>query len=115
MPRKNIISIKAKKFAENHIVIIHLDKKQCMDRVPYIDRLLRLDNQHISTDEFIDKLGVAVVLAEPGAGKTRLLEQLSELLGVPIYRASIFRHKNQIEWPDPLLIDAFDEVAKLDL
>jgi len=83
--------------------------------VPYIDRHLRLDNQQISTDEFIEKLGVAVVLAEPGAGKTRLLEQLSELLGVPIYRASIFRHKNQIDWPDPLLIDAFDEVAKLDI
>lgn len=85
-----------------------------MATVPYIDRHLRLENQQISTDEFIDKLGVAVVLAEPGAGKTRLLEQLRELLGVPIYRASIFRHKNQIEWPDPLLIDAFDEVAKMD-
>lgn len=86
-----------------------------MATVPYIDRHLRLENQQISTDEFIDKLGVAVVLAEPGAGKTRLLEQLRELLDVPIYRASIFRHKNQIEWPDPLLIDAFDEVAKMDL
>lgn len=85
-----------------------------MAEVPYIHRLLRLHDQHISTEEFIDKLRVAVVLAEPGAGKTRLLEQLSELLGVPIYRASIFRHKNEVEWPDPLLIDAFDEVAKLD-
>jgi hypothetical protein len=86
-----------------------------MAEVPYIHRLLRLCDQHISTDELIDKLGVAIVLAEPGAGKTCLLEQLSERLSVPIYRASIFRHKNQVEWPDPLLIDAFDEVAKLEL
>ena len=86
-----------------------------MAEVPYIDRLLRLEHQHISTGEFIDKLGIAIVLAEPGAGKTRLLEQLGEQLHVPVHRASIFRHKKQAEWSDPLLIDAFDEVAKLDL
>lgn len=85
-----------------------------MDRVPYIDRLLRLEHQHISTDEFIEKLGIAIVLAEPGAGKTRLLEKLGEQLHVPVHRASIFRYRKQAEWSNPLLIDAFDEVAKLD-
>jgi hypothetical protein len=54
--------------------------------------------------------GVAIILAEPGAGKTGLLDSVAGRLGVSRVRASVFR-------PSPvgatLIVDAFDEVARI--
>ncbi len=58
--------------------------------------------------------GVIVVLAEPGAGKTRLLKSLAKRLGVSSKNATIFSHENSITTTDYLVLDALDEVAKVD-
>jgi len=58
---------------------------------------------------------VFIVLAEPGAGKTELLGQLAVLLNVMPIRASIFRSRQSRGLTDALVIDAMDEVARIDL
>jgi len=52
-----------------------------------------IDYQAVSSEELVEKLGIAVILAELNAGKTRLLQRLWEQLRVTDYRVSIFRHK----------------------
>ena len=84
------------------------------NEVPYIDRALRINDETCTVQDLAQKLGVAVVLAEPGAGKTRLLEKLGEIFGVPVIRASIFKNKSSGLSYETLIVDAFDEVTKLD-
>jgi hypothetical protein len=57
---------------------------------------------------------VFVVLAEPGAGKTELLKALAGLLQANRIRASIFQNKPGLAGAGPLVIDAMDEVARID-
>ncbi len=78
----------------------------------YIKRQLNIDGEKATEDELLSSLNVAVVLAEPGAGKTYLLKSLANALGVTPIRASIFKYKNNLEC-DALVIDALDEVAKI--
>ena len=54
--------------------------------------------------------GVAIVLAEPGAGKTALLASLAAHFGTTPVKASIFE---RIIAPC-IVVDAFDEVARID-
>ncbi len=55
-----------------------------------------------------------MVLAEPGAGKTRLLEVMADRLGVIPQKASIFRNAKPMTPGQALILDALDEVAKKD-
>ncbi|MGL4914892.1 MAG: hypothetical protein ACRC5D_01280 [Aeromonas allosaccharophila] len=55
-----------------------------------------------------------VVLAEPGGGKTELMESLAQQLGTKAVTATRFRHMGAEEENSPLVIDAFDELAKID-
>lgn len=55
-----------------------------------------------------------VVLAEPGAGKTRLMESLAQQLGTQIITANRFANTDTSTKGFPLLIDAYDELAKVD-
>ncbi len=80
----------------------------------YINRILSLENGTISETELLDSPGVWVVLAEPGGGKTELLKNLANKLGVVPVRASIFRYQTSTDQVQSLVIDALDEVAKLD-
>lgn len=57
---------------------------------------------------------VFVVLAEPGAGKTELLKKLAGLLKTTRIKASIFRNRAEDSATAPLVIDAMDEVARID-
>ncbi|SFJ70269.1 hypothetical protein SAMN05216304_11234 [Bosea sp. OK403] len=57
---------------------------------------------------------VFVVLAEPGAGKTELLKALAGMLQANRIRASIFQNKPELAGKGPLVIDAMDEVARID-
>lgn len=80
----------------------------------YIPRLLRdAEQNEVPQSELISYLGISIVLAEPGAGKSELLKSVATQLGTKVERASIFRHKQPIQ-ASVLIIDALDEVAKLD-
>lgn len=80
----------------------------------YIERRLLCDEQPLSERECLNRGGVIVVLAEPGAGKSELLTSFAQQLGVMPDRASIFRHRTNIAKSAALVIDALDEVARQD-
>lgn len=80
----------------------------------YLPRTLNFKNKPLSEEELLVSKGVCVVLAEPGAGKTFLLRNLAQRLGVRPQKASIFRYSSATSEPCALIIDALDEVAKLD-
>jgi hypothetical protein len=80
----------------------------------YINRRLKIDEEHFSESEVLERGSVLVVLAEPGAGKTDLLREFGRILGVSPVRASIFLHRTQSPMRVPLIIDALDEAAKID-
>ncbi|MBY5660451.1 NACHT domain-containing protein [Rhizobium leguminosarum] len=80
----------------------------------YINRRLTIGLEHLTEREVLGRGSVFVVLAEPGAGKTELLGELGRIWGVPPVRASLFRHTSQPLSKGPLIIDAVDEVAKID-
>ncbi|WP_299919614.1 hypothetical protein [uncultured Roseobacter sp.] len=54
--------------------------------------------------------GIVILLAEPGAGKTALLDSIADQLGADRVRASAFR---QVSGRSTLVVDAFDEVARI--
>ncbi len=80
----------------------------------YISRTLLCEDKTFTEAELLRHKGVVVVLAEPGAGKTRLLSSISSQLGVVTEKASIFRLKTSVPATNALVLDALDEVAKLD-
>ena len=59
--------------------------------------------------------GVTIVLAEPGAGKTRLLTEIANQLNTNALKANIFRVSSLTEpKSSALVLDALDEVARQD-
>ncbi|TBD05988.1 hypothetical protein ELH21_16960 [Rhizobium leguminosarum] len=84
-----------------------------MDKA-YINRRLKIGDKFFSEAEALEEGEVLVVLAEPGAGKTKLLYHFGGILGVTPVRASRFRHQTMIASGGPLIIDALDEAAKID-
>lgn len=81
----------------------------------YVPRQLTGDDGNpTSESDCLAKGGTIVVLAEPGAGKTELLDSFGRALGVTRQRAGIFRHKTQSMSGPALIIDALDEVARQD-
>jgi len=81
---------------------------------PYISRNLVVGEQSYDEEQLLRQGSLFVVLAEPGSGKTELLKRLGQLLDVRPMRASIFRNKTYDEGHHALLIDAMDEVARVD-
>ena len=80
----------------------------------YISRTLVQDERVLSEVELLSDEGIIVVLAAPGAGKVALLESLARQLGVKANKASIFWHRSSVPSTNLLVVDALDEVAKLD-
>lgn len=80
----------------------------------YIPRELVVGDRTLTEEELLRSGRVLVVLAEPGAGKTELLKSLAALLQTTRIRASIFRHKPGAMATGALVIDAMDEVARID-
>lgn len=76
----------------------------------HIPRTLRIGERTLSEAELLGDPGVEIVLAEPGAGKTDLLDSVAGRLGISRVRASVFRTSNS---GATLIIDAFDEVARV--
>jgi hypothetical protein len=83
----------------------------------YIHRRLtassRGGSESLSDTELAAKTGVIMVLAEPGAGKTELLNYLSRQLNSPLKIASVFRHEKETRDCEACIVDGLDEVARL--
>ncbi|OPH37935.1 NACHT domain-containing protein [Moraxella equi] len=83
----------------------------------YLPRTLHnADNSQKFTDlELLsENKKVIVVLAEPGAGKSDLLDSLAKQSNVTRYKANIFAHSPHQENHTVLIIDGFDELVKID-
>ncbi|WP_394294397.1 NACHT domain-containing protein [Aeromonas rivipollensis] len=80
----------------------------------YLPRKLSGDSQIYTEAELLAASMFVVVLAEPGGGKTELMESLARQLGTKAVTATRFRHMGAEVENSPLVIDAFDELAKID-
>ena len=80
----------------------------------YIPRMLHYGDEVITEEALLAKHDVIVVLAEPGAGKTELLRSLAERLAAEPCKASLFRHRSLPGPVRALVVDALDEVARID-
>jgi hypothetical protein len=80
----------------------------------YLPRSLA-DNDKIYTEtELLAACNYVVVLAEPGGGKTQLMESLAQQLSTTTVTASTFVYLEGKTKKLPLVIDAFDELSKVD-
>lgn len=80
----------------------------------YLHRTLFSDDKTYSEATLLAASRFLVVLAEPGAGKTRLMESLAQQLGASLVTANRFSHTGAQTNGAPLLLDAYDELAKID-
>jgi len=80
----------------------------------YLPRSLVINDKTYTEPELLAASYYVVVLAEPGGGKTELMGSLAQQLGTTIVTASKFVHGGAKEKNIPLVIDAFDELSKVD-
>ena len=80
----------------------------------YIHRTLYADSKTYSESALLKASKFLVVLAEPGAGKTCLMQSLARKLGTTIVTANRFVNSNPPIDGENLFIDAYDELAKVD-
>ncbi|MCB0106136.1 MAG: hypothetical protein KDE53_09505, partial [Caldilineaceae bacterium] len=85
-----------------------------MDSTFYIPRNLSSYDKIYSEAELIAASNYVVVLAEPGGGKTELMRSLAQQLGTTSVTASKFAYVGAKAENIPLVIDAFDELSKVD-
>ncbi|OWO82069.1 hypothetical protein B5C26_10715 [Photorhabdus luminescens] len=89
-----------------------------MNSTFYLKRTLRQNlsegQQDFTETELLAASRFIVVLAEPGGGKSALMNSLARQLGTSVITASVFKAIGADEENSPLIIDAFDEVAKID-
>ena len=81
----------------------------------YLPRILySTDDKEFNESELLSvENKVIIILAEPGAGKSCLLDSLSEQLGIRKSIANIFIYSNPHQCSS-LAIDGFDELIKID-
>ncbi|WP_375322716.1 NACHT domain-containing protein [Aliivibrio logei] len=80
----------------------------------YLQRRLSSENKTFSELELLTTSNCVVVLAEPGGGKTELLGSLAKQLGTSSVSANMFVHIGSRQENTSIVIDAFDELAKID-
>ncbi|CAK2397585.1 ATP-binding protein [Vibrio crassostreae] len=80
----------------------------------YLQRRLSSETKTFSESELLATSKCIVVLAEPGGGKTELLKSLGQQLGTSSITANIFVHLGANNYNTPIVIDAFDELAKIE-
>jgi len=85
-----------------------------MNQTFYLNRTLFSDDQRYTEAELLTASNYIIILAEPGAGKTELLNSLAKELGVKEVTANVFRYVGASKEGNPVVIDAFDELAKID-
>jgi len=80
----------------------------------YLPRSLSGNDKTYTETELLAASNYVVVLAEPGGGKTELMESLAYQLSTTAVTASKFSYVGAKAKKNPLVIDAFDELAKVD-
>ena len=85
-----------------------------MNSTFYLPRKLSSNSNIYTEAELLAASSYVIVLAEPGAGKTELMNSLAKQLGTSAITASVFSHAGTDASNSPLVIDAFDELAKID-
>lgn len=85
-----------------------------MSSTLYLPRRLSSHDKSYTEAELLSASNYVVVLAEPGGGKTELMGSLAQQLGTTVVTANKFRYGGARNNNIPLVIDAFDELAKVD-
>ncbi|MCH4900803.1 hypothetical protein [Pseudomonas sp. B707] len=85
-----------------------------MSSIFYLPRKLSSKDSIYTEDELLAASNYVVVLAEPGGGKTELMGSLAQQLGTTTVTANKFKRIGPDADNSPLVIDAFDELAKVD-
>lgn len=85
-----------------------------MNSIFYLPRRLSSNDRAYTEEALLAASNYVVVLAEPGGGKTELMGSLARQLGTSAVTANVFRHMGSDVEGCPLVIDAFDELAKVD-
>jgi hypothetical protein len=80
----------------------------------YLPRTLSSNDRIFTEAELLAASNYVVVLAEPGGGKTELMGSLAQQVGTTVVTASKFGYVGAKSKYAPLVIDAFDELAKVD-
>jgi hypothetical protein len=80
----------------------------------YLPRSLADNDKTYTETELLAASNYVVVLAEPGGGKTELMGSLAQQLGTTTVTASKFAYVGARTKNIPLVIDAFDELSKVD-
>lgn len=80
----------------------------------YIERKVRVHEELLSEAELLERHRFAIILGEPGSGKSGLMNSLAGKLGVRAWTANQFRFTNQCASGKALVIDAFDELARIE-
>ncbi len=80
----------------------------------YLQRTLTSNEKSYSESGLLTASRYIVVLGEPGGGKTELMSSLADQLGSVVVTANVFGQVGAKAENSPLVIDAFDELAKVD-
>ena len=80
----------------------------------YLPRSLSLNDNTYTETGLLAASNYVVILAEPGGGKTELMTSLAQQLDTSAVTANVFAHTGAVVENFPLVIDAFDELAKID-
>ncbi|WP_421504653.1 hypothetical protein [Erwinia rhapontici] len=83
----------------------------------YLSRILTANptsGRTYTEDALLQASSHVIILAEPGAGKTELMHSLAKRLSTQLIEANAFRYRTDTSCDVPLVIDGFDELAKID-
>lgn len=80
----------------------------------YLARQLQAKDRIIHEREFFDSTSVGIILAEPGGGKSECLRNFARKTGGRLLRASLFKYSPPNAMDGVLILDALDEVTRLD-
>lgn len=85
-----------------------------MNSTFYLERNFTHGDRTYTETELLAASMHIVVLAEPGGGKTELMKSLAQKLNTAVLNASVFAYVGADKENSPLIIDAVDEVARID-
>lgn len=85
-----------------------------MNSTFYLERTFTHGDKTYTETELLAASTHIVVLAEPGGGKTELMKSLALKLNSSVINASVFAYVGADKENSPLVIDAVDEIARID-
>ncbi|WP_235891703.1 hypothetical protein [Klebsiella spallanzanii] len=85
-----------------------------MNSTFYLEHTFTHDDRTYTESELLAASKYIVVLAEPGGGKTELMKSLALKLNISVSNASVFAYVGADKENSPLILDAVDEVARID-